>query len=162
MSTTTIATFPLEQLSGAGGQGGPERGQGRAAAAQPASRAPAAAQARVQAACEPGPATAPAASQPAARAPRVPLVDESVPRALTARAQAALRGAALVIDSDALLALAGEDLRAVKALQHEVEAQRTAITGPLNEALRRVNELFRAPRRYLEEAESALKRAMVT
>lgn len=89
------------------------------------------------------------------------VVDASVARALTEQARAALASVPVVVDSDVLLSLAAEDLKSVKALQHEVEARRTAITAPLNEALRRVNELFRAPKQYLADAEAALKTAML-
>lgn len=67
----------------------------------------------------------------------------------------------LVVDSELMFSVAGEDLQTLKALQHEVEAQRVAITRPLNEALRAVNALFRAPKQFLEEAEGVLKSAML-
>lgn len=65
-----------------------------------------------------------------------------------------------VIDSEELLELAGLDLRAVKALQKEVEGSRTTITVPLNAALKAVNDLFRAPATYLEQAENVLKKGI--
>jgi len=64
---------------------------------------------------------------------------------------------ALVIDSEEMLQLAGEDLRSVKALQKQVEETRTSITGPLNQALQAVNALFRQPAEYLQQAERTLK-----
>ncbi len=89
--------------------------------------------------------------------------DASSALALNTKAGSLLAGAKdYVIDSDDMLDLAGQDLREVKALQKQTEEQRTAITGPLNSALRAVNDLFRAPATYLEQAESVLKRAMVT
>lgn len=88
--------------------------------------------------------------------------DASAALTLTNQAQAALSGAAdLVIDSPTMFEMASDDLMAVKALQKQVEAQRTAITGPLNAATKAVNDLFRAPKEYLEQAEAALKRPMV-
>lgn len=67
-----------------------------------------------------------------------------------------------VIDSPTMYELAAEDLRAVKALAKQVEEKRTAITGPLNTAVKAVNNLFRAPATYLEKAEATLKGAMLT
>ncbi|QYY30271.1 hypothetical protein K2O51_23150 [Cupriavidus pinatubonensis] len=66
------------------------------------------------------------------------------------------------IDSPTMYELAAEDLRAVKLLAKDVEEKRTAITGPLNQAVKAVNDLFRAPKTYLEQAESTLKGAMLT
>lgn len=67
-----------------------------------------------------------------------------------------------VIDSPTMYELAADDLRSVKALAKVVEEKRTAITGPMNAALKAVNNLFRAPTTYLEQAESTLKGAMLT
>lgn len=52
---------------------------------------------------------------------------------------------------------AGEDLKAVKALAKQVEQQRTAITGPINKALKEVNALFKPAKEWLAEAERLLK-----
>lgn len=68
----------------------------------------------------------------------------------------------LIIDSPDMLELVAEDLRKVKTLQKDVEASRTTITGPLNQALRAVNDLFRAPAEYLTKAETVLKGAIGT
>jgi len=65
--------------------------------------------------------------------------------------------AGLVIDSTDMLEMAAEDLRKVKQLQKDVEAARTSITGPLNQALSAVNALFRQPAEYLAGAERTLK-----
>jgi len=67
-----------------------------------------------------------------------------------------------VIDSPTMYELAAEDLAKVKALVKHVEEKRTAITGPLNQAVKAVNDLFRAPKTYLDEAESVLKGALLT
>jgi hypothetical protein len=53
-----------------------------------------------------------------------------------------------------------EDLRTVKDLQKQLEGLRTSVTGPLNVALRTVNDWFRDPAGKLAEAENALKNAM--
>lgn len=88
--------------------------------------------------------------------------DASVAIVLTGNAQNALDNAKdYTIDSQTMLELASDDLKRVKALQKEVEAKRTAITGPLNAALSAVNALFAPPKEYLLQAEAILKRAMV-
>ena len=82
---------------------------------------------------------------------------------LAGRAQQMLDSATdFVIDSPALFDLASDDLRRIKALQKDVEEQRTRITGPLNQAVKAVNDLFRAPRDYLDKAERSLKRSIAT
>jgi len=88
--------------------------------------------------------------------------DASAAIVLASKAQAALTSACdYVIDSPTMYELAGDDLKQVKALQKEVEDKRTSITGPLNQAVKAVNDLFRQPKEYLEQAEAKLKRAMV-
>lgn len=83
--------------------------------------------------------------------------------ALTSTAQRELTiAAAVVIDSDDMMQLAGEDLRRIKGLQKDVEAKRTSIVAPLNAAVRAINDLFRAPAAYLADAESKLKSSMLT
>lgn len=79
------------------------------------------------------------------------------------QAQRALTNASdFTVDSDDMLEVAAVDLRAVKTLQKKVEEQRTSITGPLNQAVKAVNDLFRAPAQYLQDAESTLKASMLT
>lgn len=82
--------------------------------------------------------------------------------ALTTKAQTALVNSDMVIDSLDMYELASEDLKAIKTLQKEVEEKRTSITGPLNQAVKAVNDLFRAPKEFLDKAEAVLKRSMVT
>lgn len=89
--------------------------------------------------------------------------DASAALVLATNAQKALANAVdYVIDSPTMYELASDDLKRVKALQKEVDEKRTGITGPLNKAVKAVNDLFRAPKEYLEKAEATLKRAMVT
>lgn len=89
--------------------------------------------------------------------------DASTAVVLAGQAQAALESATdLVIDSPTMYELASDELRQIKALQKTVEEKRTAITGPLNAALKAVNDLFRAPKEYLDKAEAACKRSMIT
>lgn len=88
--------------------------------------------------------------------------DASAAIVLASKAQSALASASdFVIDSPTMFELAGEDLMQIKGLQKEVEAKRTSITGPLNQAVKAVNDLFRSPKEYLDKAESTLKRAMI-
>lgn len=87
--------------------------------------------------------------------------DASDALALTAQAGKVLANARIDIDSDILLSIAGEELKTVKGLQQQVEERRSAITRPLHQALKMVNELFRAPKEYLEQAEQALKQAIL-
>lgn len=89
--------------------------------------------------------------------------DTSSAAGLTAQASAALASATdLVIDSPTMYELASDELRQIKALQKQVEDKRTSITGPMNQALRAANDLFRAPATFLEKAEAACKRSMIT
>jgi hypothetical protein len=89
--------------------------------------------------------------------------DASAAIVLANQAQQQLANAAdFVIDSHMMFELASDDLKKVKSLQKEVEEKRTGITGPLNTAVKAVNDLFRAPKEYLEKAEATLKRSMVT
>jgi membrane protein involved in colicin uptake len=80
----------------------------------------------------------------------------------TNQAQRALANASdFTVDSDEMLEAAGDDLRAVMGLKKRVEEQRTSITGPLNQVIKAINDMFRAPAAYLLEAEHKLKRSML-
>jgi hypothetical protein len=88
--------------------------------------------------------------------------DASTAIVLADQAKAMLTGAAdFVIDSPEMFDIAGDDLKQVKALQKQVEEKRTGITGPLNQAVKAINDLFRSPKEYLDQAEVTLKRAMI-
>jgi colicin import membrane protein len=65
-----------------------------------------------------------------------------------------------VTSPEAALA-AGEDLKLVKALARQLEEKRTAITGPINKALKEVNALFKPAQEWLAEAERLLKSALL-
>lgn len=67
----------------------------------------------------------------------------------------------LIIDSPTMLDAAGDDLKRVKGLQKDVEEKRTSITGPLNQAVKAVNDLFRPAADYLKQAEATLKKAIL-
>ena len=57
---------------------------------------------------------------------------------------------------------AGEDLKEIKALKRQLEKKRTAITGPINKALREVNALFRPAKKWLDDAEGFMKSKLLT
>lgn len=58
-------------------------------------------------------------------------------------------------------ALAADELKSIKTRANQIEAQRTSITGPLNQALKAINALFGGPARLLDQAEIILKRKML-
>lgn len=94
--------------------------------------------------------------------PLVNLRFERPPATLHKTAQDALTTAkAYTIDSVDMYELAAGELQSIKGLQKSVEGQRTAITEPLNAALKGVNALFKGPKEWLEQAETTLKTAMV-
>jgi len=66
------------------------------------------------------------------------------------------------IDCSEMRVAAAEDLKRVKALAKDLDAQRRSITKPLDEAKARVMDLFRRPVEFLERAESTIKRACLT
>lgn len=82
--------------------------------------------------------------------------------ALTGSAQRALafiQGFAIESNDDFQLA-AGE-LQSIKRKAKALEEQRTGIVGPLNTAVKAINDLFRSPANILDQAELALKRKML-
>lgn len=82
---------------------------------------------------------------------------------LNTRAHAALTMVeSMVIDSQETYDLAADELKAIKSKSTTLETQRTAITGPINKALKAVNDLFRGPAQYLEQAEKIIKSKMLT
>ncbi len=58
--------------------------------------------------------------------------------------------------------LAGEELAVVKGRINKLEDTRTGITGPMNKALKAINDLFRGPMETLKLAESRIKQSMIT
>jgi hypothetical protein len=58
--------------------------------------------------------------------------------------------------------LAADELMAIKGRAKTLEEQRTGITRPLNEVLRRINALFGGPAALLDEAERTIKGKMLT
>lgn len=74
---------------------------------------------------------------------------------LVVRTEAAISG--YTITSPAQYTDSATVLKKIKAGQKRLEELRTAITGPLNAALKGVNDLFRAPADRLTKAERAIK-----
>lgn len=68
----------------------------------------------------------------------------------------------LLIDSPMMYEMAGDELKTIKAKAKELEEQRKSITGPMDVAKKRVMDLYRKPLEMLEQAESAIKRSMLT
>ena len=64
------------------------------------------------------------------------------------------------IDDDDMYAAAGDELRNIVTMARDIEAQRKAITAPMDEAKRRVMDFFRVPLDRLGQAESTLKASM--
>lgn len=84
------------------------------------------------------------------------------PKVLNAGPASMLRMAqSFAIESDDDYRLATDELRAVKTKYNALEERRTAITGPLNAALKATNDLFRVPLAALKDAEGAFKASML-
>jgi hypothetical protein len=84
------------------------------------------------------------------------------PEGIDTDAKSALNVAlAYQIDSADMYALAAEELRAIKGKAAALEAKRKELVGPINEAVKRINDFFRAPIEMLGRAESALKTGMI-
>lgn len=69
---------------------------------------------------------------------------------------------ALEIDSPDALDIAGEELRRIVARKKEIEELRLSLTRPIDEAKKRIMDLFRAPTDRLAEAEGLLRKGIVT
>ncbi len=82
--------------------------------------------------------------------------------AMTSRAESALAMVqSMVVDSAETYELAADELKSIKARSKSIEEQRTSITGPINKALKAVNDLFRGPGEYLDQAEKIIKGKML-
>lgn len=93
-----------------------------------------------------------------------PLASLSLPDASSVkeRAEAVLQLVRdFAVDSQSSYELAAEELRSIKARAQTLEEQRTSITGPINKALKAINDLFRGPSEFLAEAERELKAKML-
>lgn len=68
----------------------------------------------------------------------------------------------IVIDSPAMYETAATELQTIKRKYKELDEQRQSIVRPANEIVKKINDLFRAPLQFLEQAESTIKRSMIT
>ncbi len=83
--------------------------------------------------------------------------------ALNKSAEAFLASArAMTITSQSMYGMAANELQAIKAKTKDLDEQRTGIVKPLNEAVKRINDLFRAPLDFLGQAERVIKNTMIT
>lgn len=69
---------------------------------------------------------------------------------------------AYVIDSPEMYQAAGDELREISTKAKKVEETRLSLTRPLDEAKRRIMDLFRGPLDRLAEAEKVLRASMLT
>jgi hypothetical protein len=90
-----------------------------------------------------------------------PTENPEVKAALVETDQLALGVATYAVTTAEQYEGSGELLKRIKAGQKRLEDLRTGITKPLNDALKRVNDLFRAPAEKLVAAERTVKRALV-
>lgn len=65
------------------------------------------------------------------------------------------------VDSNETFEAAADELKSIKAKYKELDSDRKLITKPMDEAKKRIMDLFRKPLSYLGEAEKLLKRAMI-
>lgn len=86
----------------------------------------------------------------------IPTIDE----AAFSRIDNLVPGADLTLNSAAEMEEAGERLRAIVAAKRDIEARRVEAVKPLNAAVKRVNDLFRAPLDQCKKAENILKKAI--
>jgi hypothetical protein len=69
---------------------------------------------------------------------------------------------AYVIDSPEMYQAAGEELRDIATKAKQIEETRLSLTRPIDEAKRRIMDLFRAPLDRLKSAEEVLRGSMLT
>lgn len=94
-----------------------------------------------------------------------PAAGELIPREVTqaqATATATLTQAqAWVVDSPEMYALAAEELRDIATKEKKLEEARLVITRPMDEAKRRIMDLFRTPAENLAQARKLVNDAML-
>jgi len=74
--------------------------------------------------------------------------------------QLAAKVARLQIESDSDAGVAAEHLQTVKAWISGCEEQRTTLVKPLNETIKRINDMFRVPRQKLEQLRDAIRKPL--
>jgi membrane protein involved in colicin uptake len=83
-------------------------------------------------------------------------------RALRIAEQAYETALSVQIDSADMFQTAGIELQAIKSRAKQIEDLRISITRPMDEAKKRVMDMFRTPLERLQEAEGVIKDAMLT
>lgn len=68
---------------------------------------------------------------------------------------------AYVIDSPEMYQAAGEELREIATKARQIEDTRLSLTRPIDDAKRRIMDLFRGPLDRLNEAQTVLRRSML-
>lgn len=86
----------------------------------------------------------------------IPEIDEGQ----FARVDNLIPGTDFTINSARDLEDAGDRLKAIVAAKREIEAKRVESVKPLNDAVKRINDLFRAPLDRCKKAEATLKKAI--
>jgi hypothetical protein len=76
-------------------------------------------------------------------------------------AQAAELADCIVVDSPEMYQAAAGELQTISSQRKKIEDLRLSITRPIDEAKRRIMDLFRGPTEALERAENKIKRAML-
>lgn len=97
-------------------------------------------------------------------APQVHALSINTPAAstLTGPATALLQEVAdMIIDGPAMYQYGADELQSIKRKANALDAQRREITDPLDQAKKRVMDLYRGPLELLAQAESMLKRKMI-
>jgi len=69
---------------------------------------------------------------------------------------------AVEIDSPDMLAIASDELRGIATRRKQIEELRLSLTRPLDESKKRIMDLFRAPTERLEQAETLLRKGVLT
>lgn len=90
-----------------------------------------------------------------------PAVNKEVEIAKTEAGKLAEQASVIKIRTEADLEAATNKLVEIKRVARDIETRRRAITQPLNQAIKEVNDLFKAPAASLSDAEKAIKAAML-
>lgn len=67
-----------------------------------------------------------------------------------------------LIDGPEMYELAAEELKAIKSKARDLDEMRKSMTRPLDDAKKRIMDFFNKPLSFLTEAESLIKRSMLT
>ena len=76
---------------------------------------------------------------------------------LTYAQAVAVRAQAFIIDSPEQAETINDILRKVKGKAKDIETRRTEIVGPINDSVKRINDLFRQPLKVLADVERVIK-----